>query len=308
MISYKAVLADEAQDLSLLQYLFLRRLSKGASLTVIGDPAQSIYGFRGAMDSLERRLREDRLDLKVLSLPFNHRSLPFISDVSESFRKEGGPKRRTFSKARGGRVVRASLDNPLGEALYIGKVIKEKMGGMRLGGGSEANKDALPGLSFGDVAVVFRFRAQGEEILKTLLEEGLPCQISGEDEPETQDGLDLKSEKISLITAHAAKGLEFRLVFISGLEEGLFPPENLDSISKREETWLYDREAEEERLFYVALTRAKELLYLTRAKKRRIFGKVLSGNPSPFWERIPQEKIREAHPGRMGGPRTTPLF
>ncbi|MGD8444762.1 MAG: UvrD-helicase domain-containing protein [Desulfobacterales bacterium] len=83
-----------------------------------------------------------------------------------------------------------------------------------------------------------------------------------------------QAEKVSLMTMHAAKGLEFPVVFITGCEENLIP-------FKRGENRQTDLE-EERRLFYVAMTRAKERLYLTRAKKRRIFGKIEDRFLSPF--------------------------
>jgi DNA helicase-2/ATP-dependent DNA helicase PcrA len=160
-------------------------------------------------------------------------------------------------------------------------------------------------LTLGDIAIIFRLRQQGEEILKTLVEEGFPCQISGEDDTTAQDGLDLKAEKISLLTMHASKGLEFRLVFVTGLEEGLLPSTLWKDTGEGD---YYNREDEEERLFYVALTRAKEMIYLTRAKKRRIHGKFLSGNPSPFWERIPNGLFKDFRAGRFTQVRPASLF
>jgi superfamily I DNA/RNA helicase len=73
------------------------------------------------------------------------------------------------------------------------------------------------------------------------------------------------AEKVSVMTMHAAKGLEFPVVFISGCEDNFIP-------YKQHNTRQADIE-EERRLFYVAMTRAKERLYITRAKKRRIYGK-----------------------------------
>ena len=83
-----------------------------------------------------------------------------------------------------------------------------------------------------------------------------------------------QAEKVSLMTMHAAKGLEFPVVFITGCEENLIPFNRRNS-----------RQAdiqEERRLFYVAMTRSKERLYLTRAKKRRIYGKLEDRLLSPF--------------------------
>jgi DNA helicase-2/ATP-dependent DNA helicase PcrA len=89
-----------------------------------------------------------------------------------------------------------------------------------------------------------------------------------------QDELKEKKVGVKLMTIHAAKGLEFERVFITGLEEGLFPHE-------RDEADGVDQE-EERRLFYVALTRAEKKVYLTHAATRRIFGTRSINTPSEF--------------------------
>jgi DNA helicase-2/ATP-dependent DNA helicase PcrA len=82
------------------------------------------------------------------------------------------------------------------------------------------------------------------------------------------------AERVALMTMHAAKGLEFPVVFIAGCENDLIP---LNRKGKEQSD-----PAEERRLFYVAMTRAMERLYLTRAKKRSIYGKLLERSLSPF--------------------------
>jgi DNA helicase-2/ATP-dependent DNA helicase PcrA len=90
-------------------------------------------------------------------------------------------------------------------------------------------------------------------------------------------------EKVTLMTIHAAKGLEFNHVFIAGMEEGLFP---------HSRAYLEPKELEEERrLAYVALTRAKEQLYLTYAETRVYFGGSQSNPVSRFVTDIPEELI-----------------
>jgi uncharacterized protein (TIGR00375 family) len=98
-------------------------------------------------------------------------------------------------------------------------------------------------------------------------------------------------EKVSLMTMHAAKGLEFPIVFISGCEQGYIPFER----SNREPQDI----EEERRLFYVAMTRAMNRLYFTRAKSRRIYGRLASRPPSPFVTDI------EAHLKKDESPRKT---
>lgn len=98
----------------------------------------------------------------------------------------------------------------------------------------------------------------------------------------------LNGEAVTLMTAHAAKGLEFKVVFIVGLEEGLFPHSRA----------LMDNEEleEERRLAYVGITRAKELLYLTFASRRLIFGTRTTNPPSRFLSEIPDKLIEGIFP------------
>jgi len=91
-----------------------------------------------------------------------------------------------------------------------------------------------------------------------------------------QDEMDRGSKSgVTLMTVHAAKGLEFSTVFVSGMEEGLFPHQGMSRDTDRDEE-------EERRLFYVAMTRAKERLYLTFACIRKIYGSDSVSSPSSF--------------------------
>jgi len=96
------------------------------------------------------------------------------------------------------------------------------------------------------------------------------------------DTIDLKAEKVSLMTMHSSKGLEFSVVFICGCEKGLIPFERYD----------YDVDiSEERRLFYVAVTRARDIVYLTNSQNRTVFGKTLETKISPFIDDM-EEKIK----------------
>jgi DNA helicase-2/ATP-dependent DNA helicase PcrA len=103
--------------------------------------------------------------------------------------------------------------------------------------------------------------------------------------------------KVSLMTIHSAKGLEFPVVFIAGAEEGLIPHEK--SITPGEGD-TDESEAgsieEERRLFYVAITRAREKLYISSCKKRRRLQSADECKPSPFLEEIPNHLIQSAQP------------
>jgi len=95
---------------------------------------------------------------------------------------------------------------------------------------------------------------------------------------------------VTLMTAHSAKGLEFPVVFIVGLEDGLFPhSRSLADASDIEE---------ERRLCYVAMTRAEKYLYVTHAVKRRVYGEELASEPSQFLNEMPLELIEDISRGK----------
>jgi DNA helicase-2/ATP-dependent DNA helicase PcrA len=102
------------------------------------------------------------------------------------------------------------------------------------------------------------------------------------------DGEDDAEGKVNLMTIHASKGLEFPVVFIAGAEKGLIPHER--SISENEDDEAGSIE-EERRLFYVAITRAREKLYITSCQKRRRLQNTVDCAPSPFLEEIPKHLI-----------------
>jgi len=98
-----------------------------------------------------------------------------------------------------------------------------------------------------------------------------------------------ESDVVKLMTIHAAKGLEFPVVFVGGLEETLFP--NAMAINTREEL------EEERRLFYVAITRAKTRLWLTYSNNRYRFGNLTQNEPSRFIDELPDERLDKSFAG-----------
>jgi DNA helicase-2/ATP-dependent DNA helicase PcrA len=92
-------------------------------------------------------------------------------------------------------------------------------------------------------------------------------------------------DAVQLMTLHSAKGLEFQLVFLTGLEEGLFPHKmSMDNLAGLEE---------ERRLCYVGITRAKNKLYMSYAESRRMHGDVNLCRPSRFIKEVPNELVEE---------------
>ncbi|MGB9839267.1 DNA helicase PcrA [Thermovenabulum sp.] len=99
-----------------------------------------------------------------------------------------------------------------------------------------------------------------------------------------------EEDAVTLMTLHSAKGLEFPVVFLAGLEEGIFPHyKSLFNTAELEE---------ERRLCYVGITRAKELLYLTRAWQRNLYGRSSYYDKSRFIKEIPKRLIKDVTPGK----------
>jgi DNA helicase-2/ATP-dependent DNA helicase PcrA len=102
------------------------------------------------------------------------------------------------------------------------------------------------------------------------------------------DFFDPRADAVALMTLHAVKGLEFPVVFISGVDQDLVPLTRKDQGAAALE--------EERRLFYVAMTRARDLLLLTTARRRFLFGEVREAQTSPFIGEIPVDFVEEAPP------------
>jgi len=96
------------------------------------------------------------------------------------------------------------------------------------------------------------------------------------------DSYDTGADRVTLMTLHSAKGLEFPYVFMAGMEEGLFPHARVDSADIEEER----------RLCYVGMTRAMRRLYMTHALRRRVYGDFQANPRSRFLEEVPPERVR----------------
>lgn len=111
------------------------------------------------------------------------------------------------------------------------------------------------------------------------------------------DRYDQQADAVTMMTMHSAKGLEFPIVFLCGVEEGLFPSyRSMDSEEELEE---------ERRICYVAMTRAKRKLYITCAQRRMLYGQTSFAKPSRFIEEIPEERLDKHQRQRPAAPRRT---
>ena len=133
--------------------------------------------------------------------------------------------------------------------------------------------------------------------IKELLSVARDFEKTSEDEPTLEnflstvslvsdiDNADMEDDRVTLMTMHSAKGLEFPVVFLAGMEEGLFP---------HSRTLMNETEIEEERrTCYVGITRAERKLYLTNAQSRMMYGRPVQYEPSRFLEEIPSQYIEE---------------
>ncbi len=109
------------------------------------------------------------------------------------------------------------------------------------------------------------------------------------------DSVDERAEQVTLMTLHSAKGLEFPVVFLVGLEEGVFPHARAFSDPAELE--------EERRLCYVGVTRAEEQLFLVHCSRRTLYGNTVYNPPSRFLAEIPEDLIENRIPGRNTGPK-----
>jgi DNA helicase-2/ATP-dependent DNA helicase PcrA len=280
---YRTIFVDEYQDINIVQNVFLKIMAcDGVLLTAIGDANQSIYGFRGSRVELFRRFQEDFLPARVLTLQENYRSAPSL--LAASGQIMGCLDLLARMDSAGKLVIHAAGTDRL-EAEYVAHQIEKLIGGLDMMNSRRAK------YSLGDIAILYRLNAQRHVLSQALEYLGIPYQISQKpqrkpvysDEDvlgQNEEKIEYNVEKVSLMSVHAAKGLEFPVVFMAGCEDNLFP---LDLIGMKGDP------QEERRLFYVGMTRAKEHLYLTHARRRQLFGQMLMQNPSEYLSDIAEE-------------------
>ncbi|HEX7964016.1 MAG TPA: ATP-dependent helicase [Candidatus Saccharimonadales bacterium] len=354
------ILVDEFQDTNRLQYDLLQLLRGTDNLFVIGDPLQSIYGFRGASGGIFEQFRSDFPAAAAIELDTNYRSTPEIVRLSNAL-FPAAPNLRAHAE-RPGQVRAVQVLNEYSEAAWVVAEIQKAIGG---GDMLRAVSDDDAGLhhALKDFAILYRSRSAAAAVQKAVADSGLPYQVVGEgspyDQPRVQaliallrgavghespqlegfspsqqaavrdllgdtsgivplalaeksmqllgfepssslqqflgslvrfktldeavthfDALaetnfyDPAADAITLLTIHASKGLEFAHVFLIAAEEGVLPHAKADL-------------EEEKRLFYVAVTRAKDALDSTYATKRGGEPAV----PSRFITDLPQDVL-----------------
>lgn len=178
------LLVDEFQDINPLQYRLMKAWNEGGrELFVIGDPDQSIYGFRGADAACFDRLREEYPDLEVIRLEENYRSTPeIVAPAIKLICGNPGEERTLRANCEGGVKVRlAAAGTPMGEAIFVAKEINRLAGGI---GMLEAHEmDVTRGerkvRGFDDIAVLYRTHREADILETCLKKEGIPYIVAG---------------------------------------------------------------------------------------------------------------------------------
>jgi len=363
---FRWICVDEYQDVDEQQYRLLRLLCPpDGNLCAIGDPDQAIYAFRGADVGFFLRFRQDYPTAHTVALTRNYRSSPAIvaSAVAAIGPSTLVPDRALHAmRQRDGDsariTVRATADAD-SEARFVVHTIEELLGGSSFhahDSGRVASRDAVHGgLSFDDIAVLYRTGAQARPLMAELSKEGLPFQRRSHDRLRDHPGVrallpylasisdpssavlvksagakaladvdgdaerteeiraalellgplaarhepaallaelalgsevdtwDPRANRISLLTLHAAKGLEFPVVFVVGCADGVLPLR-----WPGEDTDAAEAVAEERRLFFVGVSRAQSHLYLSHPLRDTRSERELRGSPflSVFDDRL----------------------
>lgn len=183
------IFIDEYQDLNYGQYRLLLCLQKTseppASICVIGDPDQSIYGFRGSDLSYFNRFCEDFPGAEIIQLKRNYRSAETIVKASVQMirKRQSNAGDELYSGIEGiQQVTVLQVGSEKAEAVSVGKIVESMIGGTGFQFYDFRNKKEYQefeksDLSFSDFAVLFRTRRQGDLLFKVLTTAGIPCQI-----------------------------------------------------------------------------------------------------------------------------------
>ena len=285
------ILVDEFQDASGAQFELLRLLAPtGERVTAVGDPDQAIYGFRGADSTCVRRFAEEFAGARSVRLRRCYRCTDPVLRAARRVVAPDAPEDLLRAVKPGGApAILYETATEEAEAETVAREVERLVGGTSLlathDGASEGDGAAAGDVGFADIAVLYRTHAQAAALEEALGRAGIPVQRVSTP-PDESHPYDARAQRVALMSLHASKGLEFPVVFVTGCEEGLLPyrrpgaaPEEVDV-------------DEERRLLYVGMTRASRLLFLTRARRRMLYGETRRPAASPFLDVVPAELLR----------------
>lgn len=182
---FSYLLVDEFQDISPVQYRLIRAWNQnGRELFVIGDPDQSIYGFRGSDAACFTRLEKDDPELHEISLTENYRSTPSIIKAATTMISHNPGEQRKLSAHRPDEnpVRLATAGTEMGEAIFIAKEINRLTGGIGMLDAQEIGVGRRENRGFSDIAILYRTHRQAELLEKCLRTEGIPYVTAGRED------------------------------------------------------------------------------------------------------------------------------
>ncbi|SMC55962.1 TIGR00375 family protein [Desulfocicer vacuolatum DSM 3385] len=211
---FQHLFVDEYQDVNKGQYLLTKCLAgNGDTLCVIGDPDQSIYGFRGSDNRYFRQFIEDYPRALNISLKQNYRSTETILEASHQMLTQRGKQRdekesrvKLFSNIHGkDTVMILKSASERAEAVAVGKTIEKLTGGLSLFSMDTNRIDASQeeDFSFSDFAVLYRTRKQGAVFAEVLEKAGIPCHMAHRENTLLQPGI---KEPLALMKIGCQKG------------------------------------------------------------------------------------------------------
>ncbi len=274
-VGLQHILVDEFQDTNAAQFTMIKLLlGESRNLTVVGDIDQSIYAFRGADHQIMCNFQNHYPDATQLSLGENYRCPGNIVTAAAGIVTHNRNRiahHLSTCNPPGELIVHISATDETDEAAKVAQQIQTIL-----------RRTNIPAH---EIAVLYRTNTQSKAIAERLAVSGLPYYLTPEysGEPGKEEGSD--HEGVQLLTIHSAKGTEYEVVFLIGVEENLLPHwralnDSVDFMASLEE---------ERRLLYVAMTRAKKMLYLSSARNRVTpTGRELISAPSRFLREIPE--------------------
>lgn len=240
------ILVDEYQDVNSMQIKLLDLLN-AKHLFCVGDPRQSIFGWRGSDINYILKFQEKYPDSEIITLTKNYRSNNHIVNLmNQSIRIMSLPDlEHNHSDEKN--IFLLNFDSEQSELEFV------------------INKIQSIPIEKQDIFVLSRTNSQLNQLSNLLKQKNIAHILRTDDNP----NLSAKKGEITLATIHSIKGLEAQIVFVIGCNELNFPCKASDHpVIELIKIDNYDKEEEERRLFYVAISRAKKHLYLTYSGKK----------------------------------------
>ena len=246
--NFQYILIDEYQDVNAMQIELIKLLNAPNSF-VVGDPRQSIFGWRGSSINYILDFEKNHPETEVVHLRKNYRSARKVVEfMNHSIREMGLPDLECHHDFSDTEIKILDFENEQAERMFIVRNILDK---------NIPNRE---------IFVLARTNRQLMELSRLMKESGISHVVKTD---EIRNPKDMTNEDVTLATVHAIKGLEAKKVFVIGVNEQNFPCKTSDHPAiEMIKTDSYDKEEEERRLFYVAVSRAKEILYITYSGKK----------------------------------------